>query len=109
MEDRREVLFLALCRPPLVWGAPIEAFVVNVAVTVVAGMVLSAPVWYRAPFFYWAACVPIHYVIRQVTSYDYHGFRTVRLWLETTGIGRTTLDSLPTQRPRTAAEIATSA
>jgi type IV secretory pathway VirB3-like protein len=106
--DRREILFLALTRPALLWGCPIEAVIVNVCATLLAGMILSAPVWYRAPFIYWAACVPVHLIIQRVISWDYHGFRTLRLWLETTGIGRTTLAGLPTQRPRTAAEIPSS-
>jgi type IV secretion system protein VirB3 len=106
--DRREILFLALTRPALVWGCPIEAVIVNVCVTLLAGMILSAPVWYRAPFFYWAMCVPVHLIIQRVISWDYHGFRTLRLWLETTGIGRTTLAGLPTQHSRTATECASS-
>jgi type IV secretion system protein VirB3 len=106
--DRSEVLFLALTRPALVWGAPVEAVVINLAVTLLGGMILSAPVWYRAPFIYWAAAFPIHMAIRGVTSWDYHGFRTLRFWLETTGIGRTTLGNLPAGRPRTSTEIASS-
>lgn len=106
--DRSETLFLALTRPALVWGCPIEAVIVNVCVTLLAGMILSAPVWYRAPFIYWAMCVPVHLIIRGVTSWDYHGFRTLRLWLETTGIGRTTLAGLPNQALRSSRDIATS-
>lgn len=106
--DRREILFLALTRPALLWGCPIEAVIVNVGVTLLAGMILSAPVWYRAPFFYWAMCVPVHLIIQRVISWDYHGFRTLRLWLETTGIGRTTLAGLPTHPARSSKEVPTS-
>lgn len=108
MEDRREILFLAMTRPALLWGCPVEAVAVNACGTLLAGMMLSAPVWYRAPFIYWAAAVPIHYLLRTVTSFDYHGFRTLRLWLETIGGGRTTLNSLPTQRPVKSMEVASS-
>jgi type IV secretion system protein VirB3 len=103
-EDRREMLFLALTRPALLWGAPVEAVALNAGVTLLAGMILSAPVWYRAPFLYWLAAYPIHVVLQRITSWDYHGFRLIRLWLATTGIGRTTLDGLPVRRPRSAGE-----
>jgi type IV secretory pathway VirB3-like protein len=106
--DRSEVLFLALTRPALVWGVPVEALAINASVCLLGGMILCAPVWYRSPFMYWAACVPVHMLIQRVTSWDYHGFRTLRLWLETTGIGRVTLEGLPTKRPLSGSELATS-
>ena len=105
MHDRSEICYLALTRPALLWGVPLEAVAINAIVTLLAGMILSAPVWYRSPFEFWAAGYPIHLILQRITSWDYHGFRTIRLWLQTTGVGRTTLDSLPTSLPRAAAEV----
>jgi type IV secretory pathway VirB3-like protein len=106
--DRSEVLFLALCRPALTWGVPFEALALNVMVTFAAGLELSAPTIWRSPILFWAAAVPIHMVLQRLTSWDYHWFRTVRLWVLTTGAGRTTLESLPTQQARSGREVASS-
>ena len=57
---------------------------------------------------FWLAAVPIHMIMQRLTSYDYHWFRTIRIWALTTGTGRTTLESLPTQRPRSGREVASS-
>ena len=106
--DRSEVLFLALCRPALTWGVPFEALALNVMVTFAAGLELSAPTIWRSPIMFWAAAVPIHMVLQRLTSWDYHWFRTVRLWVLTVCTGRTTLESLPTQRARSSREVASS-
>ena len=106
--DRSEVLFLALCRPALTWGVPFEALALNVMVTFAAGLELSAPTIWRSPIMFWAAAVPIHMVLQRLTSWDYHWFRTVRLWVLTVCTGGTTLESLPTQRARSGREVASS-
>ena len=106
--DRSEVLFLALCRPALTWGVPFEAVALNVMVTFAAGLELSAPTIWRSPILFWAAAVPIHMVLQRLTSWDYHWFRTVRLWVLTVCTGHTTLESLPTQRARSGRAVASS-
>lgn len=106
--DRSEVLFLALCRPALTWGVPFEALALNVMVTFAAGLELSAPTIWRSPILFWAAAVPIHMVLQRLTSWDYHWFRTVRLWVLTASPGRTTLESLPTLSARSGREVASS-
>jgi type IV secretory pathway VirB3-like protein len=106
--DRSEVLFLALCRPALTWGVPFEAVALNVMVTFAAGLELSAPTIWRSPILFWSAAVPIHMALQRLTSWDYHWFRTVRLWVLTVCAGRTTLESLPTQRVRSGREVASS-
>ena len=106
--DRSEVLFLALCRPALTWGVPFEALALNVMVTFAAGLEFSAPTIWRSPIMFWAAAVPIHMVLQRLTSWDYHWFRTVRLWVLTVCTGRTTLESLSTQRARSGREVASS-
>jgi type IV secretion system protein VirB3 len=108
VEDRREILYLALTRPALIQGVPVEGFAGNIVVTFLAGMILSQPTVWRSPFMFWLAALPIHFVLQRITSWDYHGFRTIMLWLETTAIGRTTLDALPVRRPRAPTEIPTS-
>jgi type IV secretory pathway VirB3-like protein len=105
--DRQEILFLALTRPALIQGVPVEAFAINAGVTFLSGMVLSAPTIWRSPIMFWLACVPIHFILQRITSWDYHGFRTIRLWLMTTGMGRTDLTSQP-GRALSAKEVATS-
>jgi len=106
--DRSEVLFLALCRPALTWGVPFEALALNVMVTFAAGLELSAPTIWRSPALFWVAAVPIHMVLQRLTSWDYHWFRTVRLWVLTVRPGRTTLESLPTLPARSGREVASS-
>jgi hypothetical protein len=57
---------------------------------------------------FWLAGLPIHFAMQRLTSYDYHWFRTISIWVQTTGAGRTTLVSLPVQRPRSGKGVATS-
>ena len=106
--SRSEMLFVAMTRPALVWGVPFEGLAANVLLTFAAGLELSGPTIWRSPFMFWLAGLPIHYAMQRLTSFDYHWFRTVRLWAQTTGTGRTTLESLPTQRPRSIKDIASS-
>jgi type IV secretion system protein VirB3 len=107
--DRSEILFLALTRPTLVWGVPFEGLAANVFLTFCAGVFLQAPTVWRSPMMFWLLGIPIHLGMQKLTSWDYHWFRTVRLWALTTGTGRTTLESLPTQRPRSAKGVPSSA
>src|SRR5271163_651705 len=102
----REMLYLALTRPALTWGVPFEALALNVMVTFAAGLELSAPTIWRSPVLFWAAAIPIHMGLQRLTSWDYHWFRTVRLWA--LALRTKELDPLPTQRARSARGVATS-
>jgi type IV secretory pathway VirB3-like protein len=84
----REMLYLALTRPALTWGVPFEALALNVMVTFAAGVELSAPTVWRSPILFWGAAIPIHMRLQRLTSWDYHWFRTVRLWALTVCTGR---------------------
>lgn len=97
-----------MTRPSLIWGVPLEALCLNVMATFFVGLQFQGATVWRSPFMFWAMGVPVHFVLRQLTSWDYHWTRTVRLWAMTTGRGHKTLASLPTQRPRDATRIATS-
>lgn len=105
---RQDTLLLALTRPSLLWGVPIEGVAVNAVVTMLAGIILSAPVWYRPPELFWAMGVPVHYLLRRIVAWDFHGFRTIWLWLVTTGTGRAVLDSHSIRRPRSMKDIPSS-
>jgi type IV secretory pathway VirB3-like protein len=102
----REILFLALCRPTLVWGVPFEALGLNIFCCFMAGTYLAAPTIWRSPVVFWLAAIPIHFALRQLTSYDYHWCRTARIW--TMGLSCRVLYSLPTGRARKASDVATS-
>lgn len=106
--DRFEVLFLALTRPSLVYGVPLEALCLNALLTFFGGLELSGPTLWRSPFMFWLAAIPIHMALQRLTSRDYQWFRSLRLWALTTGTGRTTLASLPTRRARSFREVASS-
>jgi hypothetical protein len=45
----REMLYLALTRPALTWGAPFEVLALNAMVTFAAGLELSVPTRASAP------------------------------------------------------------
>jgi type IV secretory pathway VirB3-like protein len=103
----RELLYLALTRPALTWGVPFEALALNVMVTFAAGLELSAPTVWRSPVLFWAAALPIHIGLRRLTSWDYHWFRTVRLWVVTACAGPM-LASLPIRSARSGLEVGSS-
>jgi type IV secretion system protein VirB3 len=109
--DRTSVLFLALTRPAMIWGVPVEAFYANTFVTFMVGMCIAGfgerSLW-RSPFMFWLAGIPIHLMIRRLISWDYHGFRTILLWLETTGLAGATLETLASRRARSGKDIPSS-
>jgi type IV secretory pathway VirB3-like protein len=105
---RLDLCLLALTRPALTWGVPFEALALNVMVTFAAGLELSAPTVWRSPILFWAAAVPVHLVLRRLTSWDYHWFRTIRLWMLTACARGARLESLPTQPARSGSEVASS-
>jgi type IV secretory pathway VirB3-like protein len=106
--NRSEICFLALTRPSLVRGVPVECLAANVLVTFLSGLWLSAPTIWRSPIMFWLAGIPIHVICQRLTSRDWHWARTFRLWSMTVGTGRTVLHSLPTQPPTKAGDIPTS-
>jgi type IV secretory pathway VirB3-like protein len=106
--DRGEILYLALTRPTLVWGVPFEGLALNVFVTFFGGIEFQAPTLWRSPLMFWLTAIPIHLAMQRLTSWDYHWFRTIRLWALTMGTRRATLESMPTQPARTARECSSS-
>ena len=102
----REILFLALTRPALVWGVPLEGLALNVFGCFTAGLYLQAPTIWRSPVMFWAAVIPLHFAMRWATSFDYHWPRTLKLWALKTG--HHTLPSLATKPPRHGEELASS-
>jgi type IV secretory pathway VirB3-like protein len=80
---REQTLFLALTRPALKWGVPVEAFWANFIGMFYAGAIFEAPVWWRQPFVFWLLGIPIHLILRELTAHDWHWARGLRLRLET--------------------------
>lgn len=104
----REISFLALTRPALTFGVPLEGLLVNVFTCVVSGMVLSSHSWRNSPFMYWFMAFPIHAAMRRLTSWDWFWGRTILLWILTTGVGISALNIVATQRVRAAKGVASS-
>jgi hypothetical protein len=92
----------------MLWGCPAEGVAINAFGTFFLGMLFSGHTWWRSPFMFWLAAVPIHMAMRRMTSYDFHAFRTLRLWAITFGFGITTLECLPTQRSKSGKGCASS-
>lgn len=105
---RADILFLALTRPALTLGVPLEGLIVNSAACLIGGMFLSSHDWRNSPFMYWLAFIPIHMAMRRLTAWDYHFFRTIRLWFMTTGVGISALSIVATQRVRTGRGVSSS-
>jgi len=99
----REILYLALTRPALWYGVPIEALALNMFVCFFAGAELSAPTIWRCPVWFWAASVPIHFGLRRLTGWNYHWARECRLWLVT--FWRPSLYSLSIRPPKSGRDI----
>jgi len=102
----RETLFLALTRPALKWGVPVEAFYLNAVGTFFVGYALSAPTIWRCPLLFWALGIPIHLGLREVTGLDYHWCRQLMLWFYTFVYPE--LDALPTRTETEWSEVASS-
>ena len=113
MEHESDTCFIALTRPAMKWGVPLEGFLVNLCVT----FLFSA--WFNhlaPPPAWWIGIgVPVHFVMRYATSVDYNFFRVWRLFVETKGRslateewGGSSLSPLPARWPRQARELAIS-
>lgn len=106
MQLTKDTLFLALTRPALKWGVPIEALALNLGLTFVAGYELQAPTWWRSPIMFWLMGIPIHFGLRLLTGWDYHWFRSLKL--EATTVVFAALESLPMGLPRHPREVPSS-
>jgi type IV secretory pathway VirB3-like protein len=107
-QHQAEICYLALTRPALTLGVPLIGLIVNAGACFFGGMLLSDHSWWHSPFMYWAAAVPVHLAMRRLTSWDFHFFRTLMLWILTTGIGIVALNILATQRVRTVRGVSSS-
>lgn len=106
---KKEVCFLALTRPALTFGVPLEGLVLNFGVCFSSGMVLSGHSWRNSPFMYWLIAIPVHMAMRRLTSWDFHAFRTLFLWVMTTAAGITALSIVSTRRARSGRGVSSSA
>lgn len=75
-EDRPDVLFIILTRPPMKFGVPFEALVVNGVLTFFVGLWLGSPL-------YWLVGIIIHFPMRVIASKDHNFFRVGRVWFMT--------------------------
>lgn len=80
---QKDILFLALTRPPMILGVPFEGFCVNFLGSFFVGL------WGSNPF-YWLIGVFLHFPLQAIASQDHNCFRIMRLWIYTKGssIGR---------------------
>lgn len=72
-----DTLYVAMTRPALRWGVPLEGVIINVAFTVMVTCVFIG----RPPGF--AIGFVIHFVLREMTRRDPHFFRRWYLWFQT--------------------------
>lgn len=88
---RQSTLFLALTRPALKWGVPVEAFWTNVLGTYYFGAFFQSPTtFWRCPLMLWLIGIPVHVILRELTAFDYHWATTLRLQLESSFLWRLT-------------------
>lgn len=74
----KDMLFLALTRPPMTFGVPFEGFIANIVLSFFFGLWLGNPLL-------WLICVAIHFPMRAIASVDHNFFRVGRLWMQTKG------------------------
>lgn len=80
--DRSETCYLALQRPALKWGVPVVGLWINVPVTFFVGAELMVPgVWYRTPMMFWLLGIPIHFIMKRLTAWDYHWAHILPRWM----------------------------
>jgi type IV secretion system protein VirB3 len=78
-DEIRDMCFLALTRPSMVLGVPLEACIVNGIATFVTAVNTGA-------FWLLGVGVAIHFVMRALVWEDHNRFRLLRAWIETRGI-----------------------
>lgn len=93
-------LFLAVTRPAMKWGVPMEGYFLNLFGTFIFGMVMGSPLW-------WGLFFVVHLPMRALANRDPTFFRELRLWLETKGSNiHGALAAMPNRRPTRAEELA---
>jgi type IV secretory pathway VirB3-like protein len=110
MPDARDILYVAITRPAMKMGVPVEGLAFNAALTFLAYAWSAGNLWRMlASLLIFPA---LHFPMRLVASLDHHLFRIYRLWLEN-GVslkqrqwGGVLLAALPTRRPRNERGIA---
>lgn len=103
---RADTCLLALTRPALVHGVPIEAMAINVICTFAAGGLLSGHTLWRSPFMFWVMGPLIHLALRRLTAWDWFWFSSLKLWVKTAA--RPRLESLPTQPAKSWKDVSSS-
>jgi type IV secretion system protein VirB3 len=77
----QDVCFLALTRPVMFQGVPLEAFGFNVMGSMLCGLTLGT-------MLYASIGIIIHYVFRALVRRDHNMFRVLVAWLNTRGVQR---------------------
>jgi type IV secretory pathway VirB3-like protein len=72
-----DTLFVALTRPSVKWGVPIEGLVVNFLLTMIVTVFI-----FRAPPGM-AVFLPVHFGLRELSRHDPHFFWRWRQWKQT--------------------------
>jgi type IV secretion system protein VirB3 len=72
-----DTLYVAMTRPPMRWGVPVDALLANAAFTTFATMLVI----HRPPGFLLG--VAVHFLLRELCRIDPHFFGKWRLWCAT--------------------------
>lgn len=75
-----DVLFVAATRPPMRWGAPYVAILVNVVVTMEVFLLVQNPLVL-------ALALPVHGVCALLCARDVRFFELAQLWMQTRMLG----------------------
>jgi type IV secretion system protein VirB3 len=76
-----DTCFLALTRPVMFMGVPMEAFGLNAVVSTMFYLLMGS-------IKYAAAGVVVHFVFREIVRRDHNMFRVLKAYLDTRGIQR---------------------
>jgi type IV secretion system protein VirB3 len=75
-----DVLFVAATRPPMRWGAPYIAILINVVVTMEIFLLVQNPLVL-------AVALPVHGVCALLCARDVRFFELAQLWMQTRALG----------------------
>ncbi len=75
-----DVLFVAATRPPMRWGAPYIAILINVVVTMEIFLMVQNPLVL-------AVAIPVHGVCALLCARDARFFELAQLWMQTRALG----------------------
>ena len=88
LSDYEEPLFVALTRPVMYFGVPLEGFMINLCISYFAYFY-----WGHAFYYGWVRgiesllVVPaVHMLMRMAMAYDPNCFRLIVLWVNTRGL-----------------------